>query len=430
MAVALPTHAGERDLENDAPPSSVEDMETPIKRVFPRVVAGKPLFPGLGKAIEGLPPFLSDTQLEARFRTFYLYKDRTTGQLSEAWAMGGSVYYRSGWLADVFAVELEGFTSQPIYAPADRGGTDLLTDDQRGYGALGIANAKLRYKGLELTGYRQYLELPYVNRNDIRMTPNTYESLTLEKPDGKLRLSTGYTWNIKQRTSEEFVSMTRAIGLDVDRGLAHGGVVWDPTDELHVGAVAAFVPDVGGGVYAEFGAVGPIARALGARVDTQFTYLAPIGDRLLGSSFPQTWNVGARASLSRKGAVLQLGVSVTSESGAIPVFYGSSPSYVDLMQRTFNRADEKAFLASLSYDFAGAGIDGLHAIVNFVAAFDGQVQGVRDDSQELDLTVDYRRKEGKLRGFWLRVRGSWLGDSQGRNGADVRVILRYDFPVL
>jgi len=69
--------------------------------------------------------------------------------------------------------------------------------------------------------------------------------------------------------------------------------------------------------------------------------------------------------------------------------------------------------------------------VNFVAGFDGKLDGVRDDAREVDVTLDYRAKEGWLHGFWLRLRGSWLSEeSTGRDGSDVRVILRYDFPVI
>ncbi len=84
--------------------------------------------------------------------------------------MGGSVYYRSGWLADFLSLEAEFFTSQPIIAPESRGGTLLLAPKQEGYSVVGVANAKLRYKGVVLTGYRQTLGLPYVNKSDIRMT--------------------------------------------------------------------------------------------------------------------------------------------------------------------------------------------------------------------------------------------------------------------
>ena len=49
--------------------------------------------------------------------------------------------------------------------------------------------------------------------------------------------------------------------------------------------------------------------------------------------------------------------------------YGSNPSYVDLMQRTFTGADEKAVLLSFSYDFSRLGASGLSAIVNYVEAW-------------------------------------------------------------
>ena len=117
--------------------------------------------------------------------------------------------------------------------------------------------------------------------------------------------------------------------------------------------------------------------------------------------------------------------------GAIAALFGSNPSYVDLMQRTFNVADEKAFLASASYDFSRAGAEGLSAIMNFVAAVDGEDLNNSGDAQEVDLPLDYRLKSGPLRGLWLRVRGSWLGvQSQSRDGYDTRLIVRYDLPVI
>ena len=69
--------------------------------------------------------------------------------------------------------------------------------------------------------------------------------------------------------------------------------------------------------------------------------------------------------------------------------------------------------------------------LNFVAGFRGKRFGVRSDGQEVDVTFDYKIQEGLLQSFWLRVRGSWLReDAFDRDGTDVRVILRYDFPVI
>jgi hypothetical protein len=69
--------------------------------------------------------------------------------------------------------------------------------------------------------------------------------------------------------------------------------------------------------------------------------------------------------------------------------------------------------------------------VNFVAGFDGKLLDFRGDGQEVDLTIDYRVKTGWLKNIWLRVRGSWLTeDTTDRDGSDIRVILRYGFPVI
>lgn len=431
LALALPSAASERELDQSSPPGSAEEIRTPIERVFPEEEARSPVLSRLSSRLQSLPPFIADTRLDARFRTFYLRNDRTSGSLGEAFTTGGSISYRSGWLADLFAIEVEGFTSQPLYAPQDRGGTGLLQPVQDGYTALGIANARIRHRGIQLTGFRQYLDLPYVNRSDSRMTPNTFESLTLAKPEGTFRFSTGYTWKIKRRTSSDFESLTEAVGLEQDRGLAHFGAVWDPTDGLHVGTLAGVIPDVLASVYSELGFVRRIRGDLESRLDTQFTYVDDVGDDLLGRLVGTAWNLGVRSSSSWRGAVFRLGLSVTGSDNAVLSLYGSSPSYADLMQRTFNRADEKVLLVSLSYDFAHIGAHGLTLIANYAAAFDGKFADSRGDAQELDLTLDYRLASGLLDGFWLRIRGSWLRDELvDRDATEVRAILRYELSLL
>ena len=142
-----PGSAAERELEQAPPPSSTEEIKTPIQRVLFPEAYKEPPFPWFRKQLQKLPAFFADTQLEARFRTYYLRRDRTIDLKSEAWAIGGSIYYRSGWLKDVFAIEAEGFTSQPLVAPESRPGTGLLAPIQDGYAVLGLANVGTRRPG-------------------------------------------------------------------------------------------------------------------------------------------------------------------------------------------------------------------------------------------------------------------------------------------
>ena len=88
---------------------------------------------------------------------------------------------------------------------------------------------------------------------------------------------------------------------------------------------------------------------------------------------------------------------------------------------------------SLSYNFSHIGAEGLTAILNFVNGWDGRVLGIRGEAREVDVTLDYRlpKRLGLFQGLWLRVRAAWLDDeSFDRDGSDVRVILRYEFPVI
>lgn len=84
---SLPSRAAERELEDDAPPSTVEDVESPLERVFPRPFERDSLFPWMREQIEDLPPFLADTVLDVHYRTYYLRQERTIDLKSEAWAI-------------------------------------------------------------------------------------------------------------------------------------------------------------------------------------------------------------------------------------------------------------------------------------------------------------------------------------------------------
>jgi hypothetical protein len=423
--------AGERELEEAPPPSSIQEIEGPLEKAYPEPEVRPSSFSWIRRRAQRLPPFLADTQLYLRYRTYYLRQDRTSGRLSEAWAMGGSIYYRSGWLKEHFAVELEGFTSQPIVAPADRDGTLLLQPGQEGYSVLGVANARLRYRDFVLTGFRQKLDLPYLNRQDSRMTPNAFEAAKLSKETGPLRFSAGYAWKFKRRNGDGFVPLSNQAGVSEARGAAFGDLLWYPSEDLHVGASAFVVPDLLATVYAETGYELPLSDAVGLRLDAQFTHQHSVGEELIADSPFETWNLGLRAATSWRGALLRLAFAITGEERRIESFYGSNPTYLGLMQRTFNQADEKALLVSLSYDFSELGIEGMSAIMNFGEGWDGVVSGVRGDARELDFTVDYRIGRGVLESLWLRLRASWLEvEDAPQNGTDFRVILRYELPVI
>jgi hypothetical protein len=65
-------------------------MEAPLERSHPDPVDRPSLVPWVRERAKDLTPFLADTNLYVRYRTYYLRQDRISGSLSEAWAMGVS----------------------------------------------------------------------------------------------------------------------------------------------------------------------------------------------------------------------------------------------------------------------------------------------------------------------------------------------------
>src|SRR5215831_5388085 len=109
-------------------------------------------------------PFFRDTALTLKLRTFYYNRDthkvNAADSINEAWALGGSLAYQSGWYKDFLSVGAEVFTSQKLYGPRDRDGTLLLRPGQHEYTVVGQTYAQLQYKEHLAVLYRQYFDLP------------------------------------------------------------------------------------------------------------------------------------------------------------------------------------------------------------------------------------------------------------------------------
>src|SRR6476619_709357 len=121
-----------------------------------------------------------DTKFEFNLRTFYFDRSDFSGAEKQAWAIGGWVGVKTGYFLDHIAFGATLYTSNPIYAPDDRDGTGLLAPGQNNYTVLGEFYAELRIvKDVGITvGARGY-DTPFINRNDTRMPPPTFEAVVL-----------------------------------------------------------------------------------------------------------------------------------------------------------------------------------------------------------------------------------------------------------
>jgi hypothetical protein len=426
--------AGESGLEDAPAPESVEEVATPIERGFEKEKLQPTLFPRLKQLLADQPPFLRDTSLVLRLRSYWLEQDPPDPREKEAIAYGGWLAYESGEWEDLFSVGATFYTTQRLYGPSEKDGTGLLGPGQHGFTVLGKAWARLRYDDHALTVYRQTLELPYVNRRDSRMVPNTFEGYTLRGSGPTLGYTVGYLSDIKERDSDRFVPMSEAAGVtQEDEGMWMAGVRWHPTEEMTIGAIDYWVADTLNIFYSEFDYVFPERGSFGARFDVQFTDQRSVGqDLLTGRSF-DTRSFGLRTALSYEKAILNLAFTSTDGEEQIRSPWGSDPSYLARMQKNFNRAGEDAWGVGVSYHFARLGLPDVSTVVSYTSgqnAKNVETGSSLPDREEVDLTLDYRPSEGRLRGVWLRARASFLEDDPGGTTSELRLLLNYDLPLL
>jgi hypothetical protein len=399
------------------------------------------LFEPLREYLEPLPPFLRDTDLRFHFRSYYFNRENPDGSDNEAWTFGGWVSYQSGWLFDTFAMGATLYGSAPLYAPEDRDGTLLLKPGQEGYYVPGEAWGALRYKDYALLkGYRQLVEQPYINAQDNRMTPNTFEGVTLGGKAAWVQYFAGYLWDIKPRNADEFISMAEKAGADSDDGVILGGVRLTPVEGLRLDLAEQYGVNTFNTVYTEADYLRPLTEDWKMRFGAQFTDQRAVGDELVRNAAERSWDTqqgGARIQAIYRGLTLTTAFSITAEGNTIQSPWGSFPGYLSMIDQDFNRADEKAWLAGVAYDFSEVAVKGLSAYFNFAwgwDAIDPQTRADAPDQKEYDLTVDYRPpwlKPAFLQGFWLRVRGAILDREDADHlGNQIRVILNWERDVL
>ncbi len=427
--------ADEASLEDRPAPDSVEGVAGALSRAFEARPLRSLLFPKLHEQLQSLPPFFSETELTLHLRTYYLNRSNLDGSANEALATGGWLAYRSGWWRDIASIGATLYTSQPLYAPEDRDGTRLLAPGQEGYTVLGEAWGRLRYEDHVLTVGWQTLDLPYVNRQDNRMTPNTFEGVSLGARLPAVQYIAGYLTRMKLRDATDFSPMGKVAGVDhSEAGLITAGIRVSPAGTLSFGAINHYVLDLFDILYGEASWFTRLWDDLEVRVDAQYTEQRSTPEFRRATGADDTRIGAMRLAASYRSAVLTTVFSVTDQASAIRSPFGISPGYTSLMLHDFDRAGERAWLIALSYDFARLGAPGLTVEADYAEG-----EGARDPSRrralphrrEGDLTVDYRIPGGVARGFWFRVRGAILDEAgRSRTSTEIRLILNYEFSAL
>jgi len=400
------------------------------------------IIPGLAEGMEQLAPFLRDTSVKLHFRSFYFNRLNSDDTQNEAWAFGGWLAYHSGWLWDTFALGAVGYTSQPLYAPQDTGGTNLLHptpgNPQDSILVLGQAYAQLRHEEYALlTGYRQLVNEGYLNPQDSRMVPITFEGVTIKGTIGPIDYNVGYLTAVKLRQENEFHNMAEAAGVGGghNRGLVLTRLSSEPLPGLSLYAANYLVADVFNTAYGYAEYTHTLSTNLSFKTGLQYTDQRSVGAAFLGNF--TTWNVETRAILIWRGLGVGGGFTATGDGSALQTPYGDPPGYFTFQERNFDQARQRAWGVAARYDF-GPGtllpavhIPGLSVLVRYAEGTDAinASTGVGLPTvREGDLDVIWNVPG--VPGLQFRFRNAYVAESGNRVVQAFRIILNYELPVL
>ena len=373
---------------------------------------------------------LGDVEAAIRPRMFYKNTDTLTGGEQEAWALGGFAGFRTPWVADLFQFGVVGYTSQKLYGPAGKGGTLILTQNQDSITAIGEAWAAFRVAGQTITAYRQLIDRPFINPQDTRELPNTFEAYTLSGAAGALSYTGGYMTKMKTRASDSFIWASRvAGGKGSPEGVVYAGATYALANAGYIKVDELYSFDVYNTFYVE--GRYPIRFDDKTRLilGAQYYPQKSVGDDQIGNF--STWGYGLNAALTYGFVTGQLYYTQTGTGFTTQNPYGDHPSYLNLQQIVFNTAGEKAWAVRGTVDLAPLGVPGLLATAIYASGKDrvNSSNGAPlPDHWETDVRADYAFAKGTwAEGFVATFRYSWLHqDGSPQIQTDLRAILNYN----
>lgn len=351
---------------------------------------------------------LDDTKINVQIRSYYMDRDKFDDSESTTWAIGGSIGLKTGYFRERFALGATAYTAQPLYAPEDKDGAGLLEPGQNGYSVLGEAYGEFLVSDeVRLSFGRRLFDTPYINRNDSRMSPVTFEAVALQGLHGggdkaEWRWGAGYFNKIKEKNSDTFVSMSDDAGAptDVNNGVFALGANYK-AGNFSVGAIDYYSQDIINIFYAEGKYSFPVGEVAKMTLSLQYSDETSIGDELLkGTSFDSNqW--GAKAELAWGNATFSGAYTSAGGNANMQNPWSGYPGYTSVQVEDFNRDGEDAWMLRGAYKFKA--VKGLSVYALYVDGSDPDSPS-EYAKNEWDFNLQWDVSEGPLKGLMARLR--------------------------
>ncbi len=377
-----------------------------------------------------------DTKFDVQVRSFFMDRDKFDDSEAASWAIGGSAGLKTGYFRERVAFGGTVYTSQKVDGDLDKDGAGVLAPGQDSYTVLGELYTEIIVtEGMSATLGRRGIDTPYINRNDSRMTPQTFEYIALQGIVGDVGAPTwkygfGYFDQIKVRNSDDFVSMSEQAGAPagVDEGVWVGGGTYRHGN-FTIGAVDYYSDDIINIFYTETTYGFASSQKVRWKFAAQYTDQASTGDDLLTGDDFDAASFGIKGEVAVGPALFTAAWTSTDEGTSMKSPWGGYPGFTSVQVEDFNRTGEDAWMLRAGYAFPASTGFSLYALY---------VDGSRPDDpaqyakSEYDFNLQWAPPTAWAKGLSLRLRYARVeqDDPGDTELDDFRFIVNYDPPSL
>lgn len=362
--------------------------------------------------------FIDDRQVQLKFKNFYL--DRQYADLPQnnwgSWSQGVTLDAKSGYQdigagiqvgADLLvqhAVKLNGRDQNADWVLAHDG-----EKSRDHFGKVG-ATLKAKVSQTELKVGEILPVSPVLVFDPSRQLLTTYSGAWLESKDVKnTKLTLAYIDGINARYDNQFQDLSLFPNNNPTTAKAADGMYIAGVDHQ-------FSPEIGGSYwYADVrdlyqqhyvGASYKAKLSEKVKLDSYVRYFdnSESGDKLYGTIDNQA--ISASAKVNYAAHTLGLGYQQMFGENAFPTLAGwvPQPYLVNWGVATFTNKNEKSWGVTYGYDFSELGAQGLNATAMYFMGSNAEVAGKKDqDSDELNVIVNYTVPEGKMKGLGFQA---------------------------
>ena len=386
----------------------------------------------LTHAAESIKTAFTEGTFNAQIRALYFSRNYDSRTDREDIALGGMFYYKTDKYRG-FTLGTTFYTGQGMgLNDNDKDVYGLLKSNSNGdhenYTALGEAYLQADFLGTSFKLGRQELETPWINGDDNRLTPQSVQGYVIRSNAVKgLEIFAGHITRMKGKTTSDFLSMTQFAGIpNVKKGVSVGGFKYSGLADLKLQIWDYLAHDFFNNIYFR----ADYQKKLNSDTDITgaFQYLNQddSGSRLGGVT--DTYAGAAEAGIETAGFKFTAGYAVIGDQDI--TYPWGHDFIVSAMINDSSRAEEDAFMLTLSYDFEKLGLSGLKGKIVH-ADFNTPDNGpsASYDYTETDFDLKYKFSK-KLKGLGMRVRCGIINQDEALGGEDyrdIRIYVTYEF---